>query len=307
MRSAGLLQLAACLSSLAPIASAWPGWLPEADALVVRQADDTSAPAGTGDATGTATNAPSPTAGKALTTANLNTAKVRTGTQTEADSAEQTGTGTGTGDATDTGKGTGTGKSGATKTSGDGEEATGRETFAPNDPPGGVSMIAPATTAQATPLFKIGDDVTLSWNYTSLQGTPTAIDVYVSCTTTGFRETWTLTANMSFQTDVSFVWRTEEQANDVEAPLPVALYTLVIKDSDVAMNAVPDPGYLGAFNQFTFGLYTPKPYTPLAGWTCAGCNAAMAKAERQAVSFIMAMGFVTVASFTWFVTGLGLQ
>lgn len=298
MRSTGLLQLAACLSSLAPLASAWPGWLPEADALVARQAADESTAAETGDATSAVTSAAPTGTGRVVSTRNLNTAKELTGTNTEEEQEEETGTGSGTG--------RGTGRATATKTSDD-EEETGRETFAPNDPPGGVSMIAPATTLQATPLFKIGDHVSLSWNYTSLQGTPTAIDVLVSCSTTGFRGTWTLTSNMTFATDVAFVWDTEEQANDVESPLMVAMYTLVIKDADAALTAMPDPGYLGAFNQFTFGLYTPRPYVPLSEWTCAGCNGAISPSERQAIGFALTMSLVTIASFTWFVTGLGLQ
>lgn len=34
--TATLMRLALCLSSAAPLVSAWPGWLPELDALVVR-------------------------------------------------------------------------------------------------------------------------------------------------------------------------------------------------------------------------------------------------------------------------------
>lgn len=37
-----VLRLALCLSSLTPIVSAWPGWLPAKDALYVRQNDDDS-------------------------------------------------------------------------------------------------------------------------------------------------------------------------------------------------------------------------------------------------------------------------
>lgn len=47
-----LLKLAACLTSLAPLASAWPGWLPrpELDSLLVREQieDDADVPVATG-------------------------------------------------------------------------------------------------------------------------------------------------------------------------------------------------------------------------------------------------------------------
>lgn len=35
-----LVRLALCLSSVSPLVSAWPGWLPDVDTLVVR-ADET--------------------------------------------------------------------------------------------------------------------------------------------------------------------------------------------------------------------------------------------------------------------------
>lgn len=36
--STSILQLAACLSSFAPLTAAWPGWGSEVEALVARQA-----------------------------------------------------------------------------------------------------------------------------------------------------------------------------------------------------------------------------------------------------------------------------
>lgn len=35
--TSNLLQLAVCLSSLAPLAAAWPNWFPPADSVVVRR------------------------------------------------------------------------------------------------------------------------------------------------------------------------------------------------------------------------------------------------------------------------------
>ena len=236
----------------------------------------------------TASPTPTKSAGKAAdTTRNLNTAKELTGTNTEEDDSTETGTG----------------KSNKTKSKGDDDDE--HTTFAPNDPAGGVSMTEPATTLMATPLFKIGDYVTLGWNYTSLQGTPSAIDVLVSCSSAA--QTWTLTSNMTFETAVSYVWDTADTAKDAEKPLGVDLYTLIIKDSDAEITERAEPGYLGAYSGFKFGLYTPRPYTPLPDWECVGCSRGTNNIDHHAIGFALSMCLVTIFSFTWFVTGLGLH
>ncbi|KAF7556121.1 hypothetical protein G7Z17_g1573 [Cylindrodendrum hubeiense] len=286
MRPTGtLLQMAVCLSSLTPLTAAWPGWLPQMDSLVVlRRADSTK----TSDATETATATKD-----SVKTTNLNTAKAETTTESE--------TGTETGTATKK-------KSKTTTTGKKKGKTTAAEThtsYDAQDPAGGVSMITPVTTAQPTPLYKIGDFITFGWNYTSLQGTPTAIDVLVSCSTA--TETWTLTQNMTFTTNADFVWDTAEEADNAESPLLVQLYTLIIKDSDASITDSADPGYLAVYSGLEFGLYTGKPYTPLSDWTCVGCNAAPPSIDRHAVTFAVTVSVITIASFTWFVTGLGLH
>lgn len=202
---------------------------------------------------------------------------------------------------TETGTATATGKSKTTTKKGSKETHT---TFSANDPAASITMLTPATTAQATPLFKISDHVTFAWNYTGLQGTPTALDVLVSCSAAA--ETWTLTNNMTFDPEPTFIWDTKEQANDVEKPLPVELYTLIIKDSDSSITGIADPGYLGAYSGLKFGLYTGQPYENYTEWVKT-YDSAGALMERQAIGFAITMSLVTIASFTWFVTGLGLQ
>jgi hypothetical protein len=44
-------------------------------------------------------------------------------------------------------------------------------------------MISPAATAQSSTYYKIGSTVTFSWEYTSVQVTPTAIAVQAYCAT----------------------------------------------------------------------------------------------------------------------------
>lgn len=165
-------------------------------------------------------------------------------------------------------------------------------------------MITPAATLQATNLYKIGDKITWGWNYTNLQGTPTAVDVLVSCSTV--TATWTLTQNMTFETPGSYTWDTNEyKQTNVANPLLSAEYTLVIYDSDSSVTATAEAGYLAPFTGFKFGLYIPKGATPLSEYHCATCSAALGAMETRAVGVAVAMSVVTVLSFTWFVAGFG--
>jgi hypothetical protein len=164
-------------------------------------------------------------------------------------------------------------------------------------------MATPIVTVEPTPLYKIGREIiTFGWNYTSLRGTPNGIDVLVSCQEA--KETWTLTTNMTFQTNASYLWDTKKQATDAEAPLPVELYTLIIKDSDTDITDLPSPGYLAAYTGLTFGLYEPAEPTAWKDWKCNGCSAAPSLFERPALGLAVTMSLISVASFTWFVTGL---
>ncbi|KAJ4860080.1 hypothetical protein T069G_05068 [Trichoderma breve] len=272
--TATLMRLALCLSSAAPLVSAWPGWLPELDALVVR-ADKGSE--------GNTANPTSPT----------------NPPNEEGNTAQPT-------QPSESGK-----KGGSSKTSDSGhkkttttKKAAHHTQFDPEAPPGNVVMQTPNVFAGSA-LYKIDDYVTWGWNYTNLLGTPTAVDVLISCSQAS--ETWTLTSNMTFKTSVEFVWDSSANPTPADQPFPVAMYTLIIKDSDAAITSIPDPGYLGTFNTFTFGLYTPQPYVPFPEWHCDACNAALSKFDHHVLGFAITMGLVTVLSFTWFVSGLDIN
>ncbi|KAK0711567.1 hypothetical protein B0H67DRAFT_555527 [Lasiosphaeris hirsuta] len=265
-------QLAVALLSLTPVASAmsWPEWLPEPDALVVRQATSASATP-TSDKTAKSDATPTSATKKVITT-NLNTGGV-----------------------TETGS-----NKNSTKTKSGNSKHT---LYNPQDPAGAVVMKTPSIT-QGTQMYKIGDFVTWGWNYTNLQGTPTAVDVLVSCSKA--TQTWTLTQNMTFATAGSFTWDTGAyQETAIASPLLVEQYTLLIHDSDGPITATPEPGYLSPFSGFLFGLYTPRPYTPLGEWKCVTCSAGVSDMERRALGGAVAMSVLTVLSFTWFVGGIG--
>jgi hypothetical protein len=165
-------------------------------------------------------------------------------------------------------------------------------------------MIDPATTAAFT-LYRIDneDPITWKWNYTSLQGKPSAIDVLVSCSKAA--ATWTLTQNMTFAPTATFTWDTNKfNQEQIGSQLPVEKYTLLIHDSDGAQTDTPEPGYLAPYAGFQFGLYTARPYEDLGQWKCATCSAAPGgPLDRQALSFALSMTVLTVFSFTWYVTG----
>ncbi|PHH77198.1 hypothetical protein CDD80_814 [Ophiocordyceps camponoti-rufipedis] len=187
-----------------------------------------------------------------------------------------------------------------------GDKNTTHTGFPPDAPPAGVNMLTPLPILEPTPLYRIRDTVTWAWNYTSMLGTPTAIDVIISCSVAA--QTWTLTSNMTFATSVTYTWDTNDQANNVETPLLTEKYSLIIKDSDVDFTAPAEPGYLGtAKNFFTFGLYTGQPYTPLSQWQCPTCSGAASLLDRQALGLAVVASTITVLGFTWFVAGLDLH
>jgi hypothetical protein len=121
-------------------------------------------------------------------------------------------------------------------------------------------MVTPAATAQAQ-FYKIGDWITFAWNYTSLSVTPSAIDILATCSAN--QATYTLAVNHS-ATDSTLLWDTGKYQSTATVPLLTETYTLLVYDADSSISAAPAAGYLGVYNQFTFGMYTRQPYV---NWT----------------------------------------
>ena len=132
----------------------------------------------------------------------------------------------------------------------------------PRLPPGGIEMVTPAAIAPAV-YYKIGDYVTFAWNYTSLSVTPSAIDVMASCSVNN--QLYTISLNQSVQPTGAVTWDTGEYQSTATIPLLTETYTLVIYDANQDVSATPQAGYLAVQDQWTFGMYTPQPYTPLNG------------------------------------------
>lgn len=170
--------------------------------------------------------------------------------------------------------------------------------------------------ASGSQYYKIGDFITFAWNYTSLQATPTAINVYASCSANA--QTYTIASNLTVSLSSSgnssssgkqeVIWDTGAyQATAVQNPLLTQTYTLVIYDAGSAsgVSAAPQAGYLSPYNSYSFGMYTPQAYTPLGEFSCATCSGALSESERRTLKLVLGVGVLTVASFTWFVGGDG--
>ncbi|PGH27073.1 hypothetical protein AJ80_01259 [Polytolypa hystricis UAMH7299] len=247
---------------------------------VRRQDDDTTSSKPTQTSEETATDATITSAPKKTENATEDSTDSETGTNTK---DKESGTETGTKTGTETGTTT---KKKVTKVD-------------PRLPPGGIQMITPGPFDPQT-YIKIGEYATFKWNYTSLKVTPSAIDVVAYCSRND--HTYTIAGNQSFQETGEVTWDTRKHATSVD--LLTETYTLMVYDSSKDPSDRPEAGYLAASSQYTFGVYHKQKYDPLDKYTCATCSSA--SLNRQALGFIVWMATITVLSFTWFVSGLGI-
>lgn len=269
-------------------AVAWPNILPDMDAVIVRRQQNQP---GT-----TPTNGPQPTNPP---TQQSPTVKPTGSTGTSTRNNGPITTDLNTGGAIPTGSVTGTFKPS------NGTSTKTKQMFNPIDPAGGAVMITPSAI-YGMPLYKIeGTAATWVWNYTSIQGTPTAVDVLVSCAVAS--QTITLTQNMTYNSPQTFTWdHAEYAATAVSNRLLMEKYTLIVYDSDTEPTDLPSSGYLAPFSRFVFGLYAKQEYHDLgAGFQCVTCSGAHGSLERNAIGFAASMSIITILSFTWFVGGVG--
>ncbi|KAF2028031.1 hypothetical protein EK21DRAFT_114236 [Setomelanomma holmii] len=175
--------------------------------------------------------------------------------------------------------------------------------FDPRLPAGGITMVTPNAIA-GDQFYKVGDWVTFAWNYTSLSVTPSYIDVLASCSAN--QATYTLAVNMS-ATNTRVLWDTENTPSG-QAPFLTEKYTLMIYDSSSEVTAAPRAGYLGAYSQFTFGMYTPQPYVSWGAFQCANCvkNGALSAAEQMTLKVLLFTTGTTIASLLFFTHNFGL-
>ncbi|KAI9686886.1 MAG: hypothetical protein M1822_002639 [Bathelium mastoideum] len=295
------------LSSLVPLSTltlAWSGsgsWhdakaVQNIDGLLHRRQDNSPSPSPT----------PAPKSSSASPSASSSSGSDSSNTDSRSGSSSSGSSSSNGKSGSTTGSHSGSGTS-SSKPTGLDSSVSSSPTFDPRLGAGGVEMVTPASTAAAT-YYKIGDHVTFAWNYTSLSMTPHNIDVLATCTAN--QHYYTLSANMTVNPTNEVVWDTNAYQNHPPdgTSLLTETYTLVIHDAQKDVSATAAAGYLGTYEQFTFGMYTPQPYTPLDQYSCATCrvNGALSSFERQALTVILATGAITVLSFSWFASGFGL-
>lgn len=283
-----ILSVLCTILLLGTMSSAWP-WRPYGALLgasLDRRADTTDA-----------TTAETSESTTVASTASRTSTGTTTGTNTDTNSDSETKTGTAT-DSETTGTKTGTKTTGKGKTT-----ATSSISIDPAAAAGGVSMITPASSS--TTYYKIGQDVTFVWNYTSLSVTPSAVNVVASCSLNSM--TYTLSSNMTVKQTGSVVWDTGKYQKSATIPLLTASYTLIVYDASKDIDDTASAGYLSSQNGgYVFGMYTPQPYTPLNQFKCATCSGALSETSRLAIKFTVGMAVITFASFTWFAGSAGV-
>ncbi|CRL23843.1 unnamed protein product [Penicillium camemberti] len=281
-----ILSVLCTILLLGTVSSAWP-WRPYGALLgtsLDKRADTTD--------TTTAETSESTTV---ASTASKTSTGTTTGTNTDTTSDTKTGTAT---DSETTGTSTGTKTTGKSKTT-----TTSSISIDPAAAAGGVSMITPASSS--TSYYKIGEDVTFVWNYTSLSVTPSAVNVVASCSLNSM--TYTLSSNMTVKQTGSVVWDTGKYQSSATIPLLTASYTLIVYDASKDIDDTASAGYLSSQNGgYVFGMYTPQPYTPLNQFKCATCSGALSETSRLAIKFTVGMAVITFASFTWFAGSAGV-
>ncbi|QIW95084.1 hypothetical protein AMS68_000602 [Peltaster fructicola] len=175
--------------------------------------------------------------------------------------------------------------------------------FDARDGPGGLSMVTP-NPYSGSAFYKISDNVTLGWNYTSCSILPTAIDVLAVASS----RTYTLAVNQTVTgSSQAFTWDSSKYpATAAAGGLLTATYTLVVYDADQDVSATARAGYLSTFSQFYFGMYSPGATASYSGISCITCSGAMSAMEKQTFTMIFGMMAITILSFTWFAGAAGL-
>ncbi|KAK5091918.1 hypothetical protein LTR70_003015 [Exophiala xenobiotica] len=273
------------------VLAAWPGVFEAArpGALIARQDSDSQ----TQSASASQTEEASASASASATQTSDDNYEENTKSASASESASASASGSGSASGTRTAS--------SSITGGASNKNSTKTAIDPRLPPGGVSMISPAATDGMT-FVKVGNQVTFKWNYTSLSVTPNYIDVVA--TNTINHQTYTIAANQSTEQTQEVVWDTNEFTKTTDLPFVVATYTLMIYDAASEPTDVAKAGYLGAFSNLQFGVYTPQAYVPLNEFRCSTCSSAMSLHEKQALTVLLGTCTITILSFTWFASGV---
>jgi len=158
-------------------------------------------------------------------------------------------------------------------------------------------METPAITDDQ-PLYKVGEQVTLVWNYTDLRTTPAALNVEIFSK----EKTYTVTGNLSAE-ETSIVWDTGEYATDLENPMIVGVYTLAIYDAASKRTDQPTAGgMLIPYQNLYVGMYTGRAKQDLEDWECATCDSGgISVIDSSLVRMLTGTTAIFIITFIWFV------
>ena len=218
----------------------------------------------------------------------------------EESSSSGTAKNTGTAKSSGSQSGSATGSQSGTKTT---SKSSSASVFDPRMPAGGASMVTPDAMSPSS-YYKINDQITFVWNYTSLSRDPKYVEVLATCTANN--ALYTIAANETFEQTQTIVWDTGKYQATGTVPLLTETYTLIVHDAQKDVSATAQAGYFGTWKSFQFGMYEPRPYTPMADYVCATCSSAMSLMEKQTLGFLFSMVGVTVLTFGWFTGAAGL-
>jgi len=138
--------------------------------------------------------------------------------------------------------------------------------------------------------------MTFGWNLTSVLVTPSVLTFSAYCSSN--KNTYpvgTVTVPGTATTITWEPWSYQTGAGQ-QTPLVQGTYTLQVNDEQ-GTTANGEAGRFNYFNGLTFAFYTTQPYTPLAQWTCAGCeNGAKILAPNTAIIGVIATFAVMLIS-----------
>lgn len=167
----------------------------------------------------------------------------------------------------------------------------------PRDPPGGISLVTPASTAST--YIKIGDHATFSWKYTSLKVTPKHLDVVAVCSQNS--QTVTI-ATKHPSKDTELVWDTSKAEKNSSINLLTSKYELKMYDSSTnASTTTQRPGHLTPL-AYTLGLYRPRSYSPEAG-DSSYVNGGVGLVDITAAKWVFSMGIIFAGSALHIILG----
>ncbi|KAJ7205981.1 hypothetical protein GGX14DRAFT_643839 [Mycena pura] len=154
-------------------------------------------------------------------------------------------------------------------------------------PPGFATITQPPQTA--TSFYKLAPNqpITFGWNLSSVLATPTSITLSAVCEN---GNTYAVGPDPNGHvpgTATQVVWDIfSYQEAHPATQLAQAQYVLHMWD-DRGPTAPQRAGFMSPNTALSFALYTPQPYTPIAsGWTCTGCNGALATRPALAGIFL---------------------